>query len=288
MFESGRKALVSETAFERFREELSQDSQKHFTSNELLSRFSQMEGGFKYSKSHFCHLLRDKLGMHYYKPSPRDYRRPEDAADKLSERIRGTLDALILMGKDISKMAIGFADEVAVQFHCNNARFWSLEAHLPRITNTELGTSKYFGFYALNGQSTLVEMTEGSEGEAFKSYLSKVKAHNSDKEGGMILIWDNAKAHKKVENWAYQENIFTINLPAYSPDLNPIERVWKSCKRWVNEQPYCKHLSTLSSTFEKAYELHKVQKSFANGWVEKMSSIFSWNSANEEVKVAPS
>jgi transposase len=224
------------------------------------------------------------MGMYYYKPSPQDYRQSERAEEQLQIRIQATLDALQVRGKDVKEMAIGFADESAVQFHCNNARFWSFSPHLPRPTNSELGSQKFFGFYALVGNSLLEKMT-GCKKEDLRPLLLAIKAVNADKKG-IILFWDNATIHKAVEQWAWEQDIYIICLPPYSPDLNPIERVWKSCKRWVNEQNYCKKLPELAQLFEQAYDIYKVQLSFAKGWLEKMPSIFSWNNPKSQTHSA--
>jgi transposase len=175
---------------------------------------------------------------------------------------------------------------IIMQVHHNNSRFWALVPHLPRRINSEFGTQKFFGFYALQGQSILVPM-QGCKGEDFKPLLLQIKATNPESKG-TILFWDNAKAHKKVETWAWKQGIYIIALPAYSPDLNPIERIWKSCKRWVNEQGLCKKITDLSERFGEAYDIYKVQMSFATGWCEKMSSIFSLNSAKiQETQTQP-
>lgn len=57
-----------------------------------------------------------------------------------------------------------------------------------------------------------------------------------------------------------------VDIPAYSPDLNPIERVWKSCKRWTSLQGFCEKKTRLAEFFREAFDIHKVQKSFAKGW----------------------
>jgi len=276
----GRKCLVADSVFTSFKTHLQDLEQQHFTSADLLNQFSAFEGAYRYSPAYFSHLLREKLKLHYYKPSPQDYRRPADAEAKLAERIQASLDALAVMNKDITDFAIGFSDECAAQLHSNNARFWSLEAHLPRTINSQLGTQKFFGFYALQGESMLSKM-KNCTAEDFKPLLLEIKMLNPTKKG-IILFWDNASAHKKIEAWAWQQGIYIIFIPPYSPDLNPIERVWKSCKRWVNEKGYCKKIEELSQVFQKAYDIYKVQLSFASGWCEKMSPIFSWNNTKQE------
>jgi transposase len=270
----GRPPKVDGDGWHRFRSELESETQKHYTSHELHDRFSSAGFGTQYSMGHFCRLLREKLGMYYYKPSPRDYRRPEDALFKLTERLRGTIDALKFKGIDPSRIAIGFSDEVAVQHLANNARFWCLEPHLPRTVNSEPKSQKFFGFYALLGESVLVPL-EKCDAQHIKGALEEVRKANSAYDA-LIMIWDNAKTHKSVDDHALKANIHAVFLPPYSPDLNPIERVWKTCKRKVNQMAYFKALEALASAFEQAYESVKVQASFAEGWIEKMQSIISW------------
>jgi transposase len=281
----GCRVKISAEAWQAFRSHLAGLEQQHFTSRELQAIFQSLGNAYVYSPHYFTRLLRTKLQLHYYKPEPRDYRQAADAEEKLKTRIQATLDAFQVRGLDIQKMAIGFADECAAQFHANNARFWSLAAHLPRPINSELGSQKFFGFYAFQGQSTLNPMDK-AQAEDFKVPLLAIKAQNPDKSG-IVIFWDNAPAHRKIEAWAWQQNIFIIPLPAYSPDLNPIERVWKACKRWLNEQPFCQKLPELAQVFEQAYNSYKVQLSFAKGWLEKMSSIFSWISPMVQNETAP-
>lgn len=70
------------------------------------------------------------------------------------------------MGKDPSEMSIGFADEVAGQLHSNNARFWSFEPNLARRVNTSRNTRSFFGFYPLQGNGILCELSGGKEAES--------------------------------------------------------------------------------------------------------------------------
>ena len=53
-----------------------------------------------------------------------------------------------------------------------------------------------------------------------------------------MVILDNFRTHhaKKVREEAEKLNISLVYLPPYSPDLNPIENVWKSVKRVVPEK----------------------------------------------------
>ena len=83
-----------------------------------------------------------------------------------------------------------------------------------------------FFFYAHNVDSRV-----------FANFLYLLRVRNS---GNVVLILDNAKFHKSsyVLATASRLNITLLFLPPYSPDLNPIELVWKDLKRWVNTYYY--------------------------------------------------
>jgi len=52
----------------------------------------------------------------------------------------------------------------------------------------------------------------------------------------IVLILDNSKAHTadKTKTKARELKIKLVFLPPYSPDLNPVEFIWKSIKREVS------------------------------------------------------
>ena len=49
---------------------------------------------------------------------------------------------------------------------------------------------------------------------------------------GVFYLQDNAKLHlaSHVKDWFEQHGIWVFEHPAHSPDLNPIEQVWKKMK----------------------------------------------------------
>ncbi len=70
----------------------------------------------------------------------------------------------------------------------------------------------------------------------------------------VALLLDNAKYHhaKLHESWRVKSlSRFALNfLPTYSPELNPIERVWKLVRRLANHNRYFLGTEELTGTVE--------------------------------------
>lgn len=66
------------------------------------------------------------------------------------------------------------------------------------------------------------------DGERTVKFLRELKRWREGKRGRLVVIWDNAPCHtaKVVKAEAARPGIELIYLPGYSPDLNPIERLW--------------------------------------------------------------
>lgn len=68
-----------------------------------------------------------------------------------------------------------------------------------------------------------------------------------------VIIMDNASFHRKEQLFKLVENSTKriIFLPPYSPELNPIEKVWANMKRWIrnNIRNYTSLDSAISAWF---------------------------------------
>ena len=66
------------------------------------------------------------------------------------------------------------------------------------------------------------------------AFLHHVATWIGDELGEVVLVWDGApwRKAKRVQAAASQLGFTVIALPSYSPDLNPIEGLWK----WMREE----------------------------------------------------
>jgi transposase len=98
-------------------------------------------------------------------------------------------------------------------------------------------------------------------GESIKAFLNQLLEANPDARQ-IHLIWDNAGYHRSKEIQAFVANT-KINLhflPPYSPNLNPIERLWKIMHEQVTYNRYYPKFADFTEAilnFFENIELHK-------------------------------
>ena len=135
-----------------------------------------------------------------------------------------------MKGRDF---VIGFQDESSPQTTANTVRLWSPVKPVI-VKNTDKLRTNLFGFYPINGNPVL-EAPESSRKEDMMDFLDSVRKANGDK--AILMILDNCATHhaRAVIEHAEGLDISLVFLPPYSPDLNPIEFIWKTLKRTVSK-----------------------------------------------------
>jgi putative transposase len=165
-----------------------------------------------------------------------------------------------------SDTVIGFLDETSPQTTANSQRLWSFGK--PLITkNTTKIRANTFGFYALNGTS-VVDFREHSRKEDVCAFLSRVRVENPGKR--LMIVLDNFRSHHANETVAValKESIDLVFLPPYSPDLNPIEYIWKSIKRIVSTT-FIRDLDHIRELIETSFKKCAAHLGYARKWIEK-------------------
>ena len=117
----------------------------------------------------------------------------------------------------------------------------------------------------LDGSTACMVVDGATNKDVFQAYVSKILLPTLNQ--GDIVIMDNLSAHKnqQVRNLIESVGAQLWFLPAYSPDLNPIEKMWSKIKSI---------LRTLKARTEEsliraiAKALNAVTQSDAKGWFE--------------------
>lgn len=144
------------------------------------------------------------------------------------------------------KVEIYFQDECHFQRSTTIIRGWYLKGSKPEIKSPSVKEkiSVMGALGADNGQLITMEASPFNA-VSFKSFLEKVlKKATTNKK--IVMVLDNARFHHAKMNMAFLQSIKKrlelLFLPAYSPDLNPIERFWKLTRRNVTHNRYFESL----------------------------------------------
>lgn len=96
--------------------------------------------------------------------------------------------------------------------------------------------------------------------EAIREFLA---ARPAPEGKHYVLVMDNAPWHKKAVRLIDEErrpeysdifnNVRFLMLPPYSPDLNPIEQVWRITRKENTHNKFFPSLAVLTETVNKAF-----------------------------------
>ena len=128
------------------------------------------------------------------------------------------------------KVKIWFTDECGVDGDPRPRRLWVERGSQPQVPY--LGQhirSNVVGAVCPSSGECFSMIYDGVNTEVFEHWLDTFSKQVPKQEGiRQIIVMDNASWHKaKLLKWHHFEPMF---LPPYSPDLNPIERLWLRMK----------------------------------------------------------
>jgi transposase len=113
------------------------------------------------------------------------------------------------------------------------------------------------------GESMCVE--GATDARAFEVYIEHFLAPTLSE--GQVVVMDNLGAHrpKRIREFIEARGAELVFLPAYSPDLNPIEQAFSKIKNILRKLGARSH-ETLLEAMEEA--LSKVTPADAAGWFD--------------------
>ncbi len=108
--------------------------------------------------------------------------------------------------------------------------------------------------------------------DIFEAYIEQILLPTL--KAGDIVVLDNLSAHKSQHARDLIESVGAElwYLPAYSPDLNPIEKMWSKIKSILRTLK-ARTKEALINAIAKALEM--VTASDAKGWFESCGYVFS-------------
>ena len=152
-------------------------------------------------------------------------------------------------------------DEVRFEQHGSRCRMWvppeikdPVVFHHP--TRKSVG---YFGAVRLrDGKFIYKQEPDKFNGETFWAFLKELRRVSCHAGRRVVLIIDNVKYHHARLHAGWREKSkrrFALEfMPPYSPELNPIERVWKLTRRKATHNRYFASLGEVIHSVEGLFD----------------------------------
>jgi len=132
---------------------------------------------------------------------------------------------------------------------------------------TRAGVGYYGAVRLRDGKFAYKSEQDKFNGETFFSFLKYLRTVSSHSGRKVIVINDNARYHHAKLHKPWRENCSQkfemMFLPSYSPELNPIERVWKLTRRLAIHNRYFPSLESVSDAIELVF----------NNWVSGNNTL---------------
>lgn len=130
-------------------------------------------------------------------------------------------------------------------------RCWALQGEQPKAV-IKPGYSNFYTYSAISpttGESFSLFLPEVNT-EMMNLYLAQLSQAYPQAE--ITLVLDQAGWHRS-KALVVPKNIKLEYLPAYSPELNPVERLWRYLRRHFCRNRFFSNLEELARTLEKAF-----------------------------------
>jgi len=169
-------------------------------------------------------------------PKPWPDRQDEKLREEFTERVRG-------LAED-PEVELWYGDETGIDGEPRPRRGWAMKGTRQKVVHngdhvrlTILGTvcPRTGEFFAIEASHCDTDVFQAFLDEAAQSVIPTRRRN--------ILILDNASWHKRKSlDWHFFEPLY---LPCYSPDFNPIERIWLIMKAEYFANIHCRNKGAL-------------------------------------------
>jgi transposase len=176
-----------------------------------------------------------KCGAKLLVPRPVHIKKIQQKTDAFPAELAERLPQLPLVkGRPIK---IWVQDECRVGLHTVVRRAWGLSGHrLVQPTQKKYQWSYVYGAMEIGTGQIHTHLINRVDLDCSYAFLTDLAA--TDPNAEHIVIWDGAGFHQKEGKHELPERVHVIQLPPYSPELNPIEKLWDVVKDGICNKIY--------------------------------------------------
>lgn len=139
------------------------------------------------------------------------------------------MEAASLKNQDKKPVRLMFQDEARFGRMSDPRACWAPAPHRPTVGLALVREFRYEYAAVSPWDGKLDFMTvEKMNTESMSSFLKQVSQAHPDEF--IVMVLDGASSHKSKE-LKVPANVSLVPLPPYSPELNPVERIWNELRR---------------------------------------------------------
>lgn len=178
-----------------------------------------------------------------------------------------------------------YQDEVHFQVTTSVTRKWVVKGSKPTVKSAPGRKSVPYSGYIIPATGELIVSKPSwfNYETVIDSFRHLLKTYPIADGKRIYLILDNAPWHKKAvrlvqtepfpEYQDIRDKMTLLFLPPYSPDLNPIEQVWRITRREVTHNTYFANTQVLENTLDSHFAAFRQPN-------EKLASLCAFKSVN--------
>ncbi len=156
---------------------------------------------------------------------------------------------------------IYFEDECHFQRNTTIVRAWFLKGTTPEIKSPPVREKiSIMGAMGMDNGQLITMKADIFNAENFKAFIKRIIKRAKTKRK-ILLVLDNARFHHALINKEFlkslKEKIELMYLPAYSPELNPIESFWRKTRRGVTHNRYFESLQQEGECLDRYFNKFK-------------------------------
>lgn len=149
------------------------------------------------------------------------------------------------------EVRIIYIDEAHIHQDMDLGYTWSRKGEPDWRSSTSPGRGKrinWYGAYDFTEGRTFIWEDGMCDGENTIQFLQRLSTWLDESDRQVVIVWDGASYHRSeiVQAAAQDLGFQLLPLPSYSPDLNPIEGLWKWMREEVTQNHCHKFLYQLS------------------------------------------
>ncbi|WP_293788436.1 IS630 family transposase [uncultured Pedobacter sp.] len=170
-----------------------------------------------------------------------------------------------------------FQDEASLSNTATVSYMWAEKGKQPRINQKQRKRERKTLFGCIEPETGIVITGKADRGNTisfFSFLLLVVKTYHGRK---VVMVLDNVPYHhaKRLKPILerYKHRIELVYLPPYSPDLNPIERIWWYMRKKITHNRYVQNLQDRINNFDLFISQFKVENEIGKNLAKLIVNI---------------